>query len=101
MRNPREVLSKAQILDRVWNYDFGAKRNRRALHLSLQEDRRQSSADDSHPARRWRAAPGRYMTYLPTGQPNAGAIANVSRTGVRRGRTPSAAAHWGANLSSG
>jgi two-component system OmpR family response regulator len=22
MRNPRRVLSKAQILDRVWNYDF-------------------------------------------------------------------------------
>ena len=25
MRNPRRVLSKAQILDRVWNYDFGGK----------------------------------------------------------------------------
>ncbi len=25
MRNPRRVLSKAQILDRVWNYDFGAR----------------------------------------------------------------------------
>jgi two-component system OmpR family response regulator len=23
MRNPRRVLSKSQILDRVWNYDFG------------------------------------------------------------------------------
>jgi len=23
IRNPRRVLSKAQILDRVWNYDFG------------------------------------------------------------------------------
>ena len=23
MRNPRRVMSKAQILDRVWNYDFG------------------------------------------------------------------------------
>ena len=23
MRNPKRVLSKAQILDRVWNYDFG------------------------------------------------------------------------------
>ena len=23
MRNPRVVLSKAQILDRVWSYDFG------------------------------------------------------------------------------
>src|SRR6204780_4443031 len=25
MRNPRRVLSKAQILDRVWNYDFAGK----------------------------------------------------------------------------
>ena len=25
MRNPRRVLSKAQILDRVWSYDFGGK----------------------------------------------------------------------------
>ena len=27
MRNPRRVLSKAQILDRVWNYDFGGQSN--------------------------------------------------------------------------
>ena len=27
MRNPRRVLSKAQILDRVWNYDFGGQAN--------------------------------------------------------------------------
>jgi Response regulators consisting of a CheY-like receiver domain and a winged-helix DNA-binding domain len=27
MRNPRRVLSKAQILDRVWNYDFGGQGN--------------------------------------------------------------------------
>ena len=26
MRNPKRVLSKAQILDRVWNYDFDANR---------------------------------------------------------------------------
>ena len=26
MRNPRRVLSKAQILDRVWHYDFGGQR---------------------------------------------------------------------------
>ena len=25
MRNPRRVLSKAQILDRVWSYDFGGR----------------------------------------------------------------------------
>ncbi len=27
MRNPRRVLSKAQILDRVWRYDFGGQGN--------------------------------------------------------------------------
>ena len=27
MRNPRRVLSKAQILDRVWSYDFGGRAN--------------------------------------------------------------------------
>ncbi len=27
MANPRRVLSKAQILDHVWNYDFGGDAN--------------------------------------------------------------------------
>ena len=27
MLNPRRVLSKAQILDHVWNYDFGGDAN--------------------------------------------------------------------------
>ena len=27
VRNPKRVLSKAQILDRVWNYDFGGQAN--------------------------------------------------------------------------
>ncbi|MFC8798096.1 response regulator transcription factor [Promicromonospora sp. NPDC057138] len=34
MRNPRRVLSKAQILDRVWNYDFGGKANIVELYVS-------------------------------------------------------------------
>ncbi|MFE7466427.1 response regulator transcription factor [Streptomyces sp. NPDC057499] len=34
MRNPRRVLSKAQILDRVWNYDFGGKANVVELYVS-------------------------------------------------------------------
>ncbi len=34
MRNPRRVLSKAQILDRVWNYDFGGQENVVELYLS-------------------------------------------------------------------
>jgi len=34
MRNPRKVLSKAQILDRVWNYDFGGQANVVELYIS-------------------------------------------------------------------
>jgi two-component system OmpR family response regulator len=34
MRNPRRVLSKAQILDRVWNYDFGGQAHVVELYIS-------------------------------------------------------------------
>jgi two-component system, OmpR family, response regulator len=34
MRNPRRVLSKSQILDRVWNYDFGGQANVVELYIS-------------------------------------------------------------------
>ncbi|WP_341716021.1 response regulator transcription factor [Micromonospora sp. FIMYZ51] len=34
MRNPRRVLSKAHILDRVWNYDFGGQANVVELYIS-------------------------------------------------------------------
>ncbi|MBD5787276.1 response regulator transcription factor [Cellulosimicrobium terreum] len=34
MRNPRRALSKAQILDRVWNYDFGGQANIVELYVS-------------------------------------------------------------------
>ena len=34
MRNPRRVLSKAQILDRVWNYDFGGRAHVVELYIS-------------------------------------------------------------------
>ncbi|HEY0699251.1 MAG TPA: response regulator transcription factor [Micromonospora sp.] len=34
MRNPRRVLSKGQILDRVWNYDFGGQANVVELYIS-------------------------------------------------------------------
>jgi two-component system, OmpR family, response regulator len=34
MRNPRRVLSKVQILDRVWNYDFGGQANVVELYIS-------------------------------------------------------------------
>jgi two-component system OmpR family response regulator len=34
MRNPRRVLSKSQILDRVWSYDFGGQSNVVELYIS-------------------------------------------------------------------
>ena len=34
MENPRHVLSKARILDRVWNYDFGGQSNIVELYIS-------------------------------------------------------------------
>ncbi|MFF4405055.1 response regulator transcription factor [Streptomyces sp. NPDC001262] len=34
MRNPRRVLSKPQILDRVWSYDFGGQANVVELYIS-------------------------------------------------------------------
>ncbi|MGW4772133.1 response regulator transcription factor [Nocardia sp. NPDC004278] len=34
MRNPRRVLSKVQILDRVWSYDFGGRSNIVELYVS-------------------------------------------------------------------
>ena len=34
MRNPRRVLSKAQILDRVWSYDYSGKQTVVELYVS-------------------------------------------------------------------
>jgi two-component system OmpR family response regulator len=34
MRNQRRVVSKAQILDRVWNYDFGGRSSVVELYIS-------------------------------------------------------------------
>jgi two-component system OmpR family response regulator len=34
MENPKRVISKAQILDRVWNYDFGGQANIVELYIS-------------------------------------------------------------------
>ena len=54
MRNPRRVLSKAQILDRVWNYDFGGQANVVELYISYLRKKIDAGrdADDPHDARR-------------------------------------------------
>jgi two-component system OmpR family response regulator len=45
MRNPRRVLSKAQILDRVWNYDFGGQANVVELYISYLRKKIDAGAD--------------------------------------------------------
>ena len=48
MHNPKRVLSKTQILDRVWSYDFGGRSNIVELYISYlrKEDRQRALADD-------------------------------------------------------
>ena len=42
MRNQRRVVSKAQILDRVWNYEFGGSSN--VVELYIHHLRRKTNA---------------------------------------------------------
>lgn len=59
-QRPR-VPSKPQLLDQVWDYDFGGRANGRDLHqLSAKEDRRHRRAADPH-----RAGGGVCMLRLP------------------------------------
>ncbi|BCI92699.1 DNA-binding response regulator [Mycobacterium kansasii] len=46
MRNSKRVLSKAQILDRVWSYDFGGRSNIVELYISYL---RKKSTTVAHP----------------------------------------------------
>jgi two-component system OmpR family response regulator len=45
MRNPRRVLSKAQILDRVWDYDFGGQAHVVELYISYLRKKIDSGRD--------------------------------------------------------
>lgn len=49
MRNPRVVLSKAQILDRVWDYDFGGNGNIVELYISYLRKKIDAPFPDSPP----------------------------------------------------
>ena len=55
IRNPRQVLTREQILDRVWGYDFGGREQRsgslRAL-FAPEDGSEQRSAPDPHRTRR-------------------------------------------------
>ena len=67
MRNPRRVLSKAQILDRVWNYDFGGQANVVELYISYLRKKVDAGtgADDPHDARRGLRAQAGRLTWRP------------------------------------
>ena len=72
MRNPRRVLSKPQILDRVWNYDFGGQANVVELYISYLRKKVDAgrAADDPHHARRGvRAQAGRVTRALAAARP--------------------------------
>ena len=45
MSNPRRVLSKGQILDRVWSYDFGGRSNIVELYISYLRKKIDSGRD--------------------------------------------------------
>ncbi|WP_349827512.1 response regulator transcription factor [Brevibacterium litoralis] len=49
MRNPRVVLSKSQILDRVWDYDFGGNGNIVELYISYLRKKIDTPFPDSPP----------------------------------------------------
>ncbi len=61
LANPRRVLSKRQILDHVWQYDFGGDANIVETYVSYLRrklDRARPAADPHRAARRLRAAGG-------------------------------------------
>ena len=72
MRNPRRVLSKAQILDRVWNYDFGGQAHVVELYISYLRkkiDAGRVAADPHRPRRRLRAEASELMPASAPGAP--------------------------------
>ena len=74
LSNAGRVLSKAQILDHVWNYDFGGDSNVVETYISylrkkIDTDRR---APDPHRARlRLLVAPGQAAVRVPPRPPHA------------------------------
>ena len=91
MRNPRRVLSKAQILDRVWNYDFGGQAHVVELYISYLRKKIDSGREPmihTVRGRRLRAQAGRRRPGADAAMNDAAAPAR--RAGLRRwlaGRT--------------
>ena len=49
LRNPRQVVSKAQILDNVWHYDFGGEANVVETYVSYLRREARASRTAAHP----------------------------------------------------
>ena len=61
LRNPRQVLTRDVIFDRVWGYDFGPASNSLEVYVGLpapQDRGRGRAAADPHGPRRRLRAPG-------------------------------------------
>ena len=92
MRNPRRVLSKAQILDRVWSYDFGGRAHVVELYISYLRKKVDAGprADDPHRARgRVRAQAGGPMRLglrRPAAAAHAAGPADLRPGGAARGQ---------------
>ena len=62
------MLSKAQILDRVWSYDFGGRSNIVELYISYLRKSIAAKADDPHAARRRVCPQARVLALLEAGR---------------------------------
>ena len=93
--NPRRVLSKSQILDHVWHYDFGGDANIVETYVSYLRkklDAARAAADPDHPAGRLRpprAGLRRVAAQPPPARPRGGGGGGAA--GGRRGHLLGAA----------
>ena len=87
MRNPKRVLSKAQILDRVWNYDFGGQANVVELYISYLRKKIDVGPlpDDPHDARRRLRAQARRLIGLVAGMPHPSLALDAADQAARLG----------------
>ena len=82
------MLTKTQILDHVWDYDFGGDTNVVESYVSVaapQDRHHRAPAAPHHPQRRLRAAPPVVLAELATRRAGRAAADNPGR---RPGRTP-------------
>ena len=84
MRNERVVLSKPQILDRVWKYDFQGQSNIVELYIGYLRkkiDTVEPEADPHHPRRGLRHQGAASLTPVVAGDRRAGGAADAPARG--------------------